>query len=492
MISRTKPLVADGRRRRRAGSATAARARNDSVAPAFGLGGARHHRFAYARSSSIKPMTALITSLKYLGVSDRLVRRNALWYARPRRLLAEFERLDAAARESWREQRLQRMLAAAGRTAYGRQLGAPGALADWPVLEKATLRERPEAFLARPAWLAIAASTSGTTGMPLCLRRSLENVAYEQAVLDHLLADAGVSANTCRAAVLRGDDIKSPADRAPPFWRLTSSGRRLVFSSNHLDRDTVGAFVEALRGFAPDVLFAYPSVLDSLCSLMLEQGLALRIGLTACGSEILTKATADMARAALATRVIGYYGQAERVAWAYGDPHHGFRFLPSYSVNELRLVESSGELDTYEIVGTGLWNTAMPLVRYATGDRIRVRKGASPAAVAEGRERFPEILGRSGDYILSPSGARLLGIDHIPRGVPHVVRTQFIQESASAVRLLVIAAPGFDEGCRKLLLKHASLKLPPSMSVAIETTTQLVRNGSGKAPLVVRSFQARA
>jgi phenylacetate-CoA ligase len=435
-------------------------------------------------------MTALITSLKHLGLSDRLVRRNALWYARPRRLLAEFEQLDAAAREDWREQRLQRILAAAGRSAYGRRLGASRVLADWPVLQKETLRERPEAFLARPAWLAVAATTSGTTGMPLSLRRSLSNVAYEQAVLDHLLAGAGVHLATCRTAVLRGDDIKNPADREPPFWRLASGGRRLVFSSNHLDRDTVGAFAAALRRFAPDVLFAYPSVLDSLCSLMLEQGLALRVRLTACGSEVLTQATTEMARAALATRVIGYYGQAERVAWAYGDPHHGFRFLPSYSVNELRFIESAGELDTYEIIGTGLWNTAMPLVRYATGDRIRVRKGASPAAVADGRERFPEILGRSGDYLLSPSGARLLGIDHIPRGVPHVVRTQFIQESASAVRLLVIAAPGFDESCRRLLLQHASLKLPPSMSIDIETTTQLARNRTGKAPLVVRSFEA--
>ncbi|MBW4051978.1 MAG: hypothetical protein HIU85_11035 [Proteobacteria bacterium] len=434
-------------------------------------------------------MTALITSLKYLGVSDRLVRRNALWYARPRRLLAEFEQLDAAARQRWREQRLQRILAAAARTAYGRRLGAPGALAHWPVLEKETLRAEPQAFLARPAWLAIAASTSGTSGTPLSLRRSLENVAYEQAVLDHLLAGAGVSPKTCRAGVLRGDDIKSPADREPPYWRLASSGRRLVFSSNHLDRDTVGAFVEALRRFAPDVIFAYPSVLDSLCSLMLEQGLSLRVGLTACGSEVLTKATTEMARAALATRVIGYYGQAERVAWASGDPSHGFRFLPSYSVNELRFVESSADLDSYEIIGTGLWNTAMPLVRYATGDRIRLRKGASPAEVADGRERFAEIVGRSGDYILSPSGGRLLGIDHIPRGVPHVVRSQFIQESPNSVRLLVIAAPGFDDACRKLLLRHASLKLPTSMIITVETTTQLVRNAAGKAPLVVRSFE---
>jgi hypothetical protein len=55
-----------------------------------------------------------------------------------------------------------------------------------------------------------------------------------------------------------------------------------------------------------------------------------------------------------------------------------------------------------------------------------------------------------------------------------------------------VAAPGFDEECRRLLLQHASLKLPPSMSIRIETTTELVRNRSGKAPLIVRNLNRTA
>jgi hypothetical protein len=68
------------------------------------------------------------------------------------------------------------------------------------------------------------------------------------------------------------------------------------------------------------------------------------------------------------------------------------------------------------------------------------------------------------------------------------VRAQFIQDSMQSVTLLVVAAPGFNDECRRLLLHHASLKLPPSMTLRIETTTRLVRNTSGKAPLVVRNI----
>ncbi len=172
------------------------------------------------------------------------------------------------------------------------------------------------------------ASTSGTSGTPLQLRRSLASVAYEQAVIDRCLERFGVVPSRVKGAVLRGDDIKSPSDRAPPFWRSANGGRRLLFSSNHLDGSTLDAFVEALREYEPDVLFAYPTVLDSLCALMIERGKQLRIPLTVCSSETLSRATCEAADRALGTRILDYYGQAERVAFASGNPVEGIASIP--------------------------------------------------------------------------------------------------------------------------------------------------------------------
>ena len=437
-------------------------------------------------------MAHLISRLKRFDLSDRLLRRHPLYYSRARRELEAFTRLDGEARRDWQHRKVRDLLAAAGRSGYGRQLGSPRYLGDWPILEKDTVRERPDSFLTGVGWITAPASTSGTTGTPLSMRRSLSSVAFEQVMLDGLVSRFGFDPTTCRGAVLRGDDVKSPADRNPPFWRLANGGRRLIFSSNHLDTQTLDAFVTALRDYAPQVLFAYPTVLESLCTLMLAHGRTLPIPLTVCGSEVLTRETCELARRALGTRLISYYGQAERVAWADGDPENGYRFLPSYGVVELRFVESHDDGDIYDVIGTGLWNHAMPLVRYLTGDRIRLRPGGSAGAVEEGRESFPEILGRSGDYILAPSGARLLGIDHIPRDVPHVVRAQFVQESADSVTLLILPAQGFDDECRRLLLEHARLKLPPSMTLRIQTTDRLMRNRSGKAPLVIRQVNGTA
>jgi phenylacetate-CoA ligase len=427
-----------------------------------------------------------VARFKQLGLADRLVRRNSLLYGPIRRQLDAFEALDAEARRRWRTARLERILRAARRTAYGRTLGSAGPLEAWPLLEKETVRDRRGDFLTSTARLGVNGSTSGTSGIPLTLRRSLPSVVHEQVMLDRLLERAGVDPIHCRGAVLRGDDIKPPSDRAPPYWKLANRGRRLIFSSNHLDRDSAPHFIAALREYRPDVLFAYPTILESLCVLALDLGLEVTIPVTLCASEVLTSATIDLARRALRTRVVGHYGQAERVAWAHGDPVHGFRFDPSYAVNELVFLERDGEADVYELIGTGLWNRAMPLIRYRTGDRALLRRGTDPRAVIEGREPFLGIAGRSGDYLISPSGGRLMGIDHIPRGVAHLVRAQFIQESPESVALLVVPAPGFGKDDEALLREHAALKLPPSMRLRIETTQQLVRNASGKAPLVVR------
>lgn len=443
-----------------------------------------------------------IASFKRLGFADRFVRRNSLLYDRIERQLEKFERLAPEERQRWRRLRLERMLRAARRTAYGRALGFHGSLGgpcrplqQWPLLDKETVRDRRGDFLTSSAAFAVSASTSGTSGIPLRLKRSVPSVIYEQVMFDRLLARAGVDPLRCRAAVLRGDDVKDPADREPPYCKLANEGRRLIFSSNHLDRGTVGHFVEQIREYRPDLLLAYPTVLESLCVLMLERGLEVAVPLTVCASEVLTRHTAELARSALRTRVLGHYGQAERVGWAAGDPATGYRFDPTYSINELLPTEGEPDdpdAEVYELIGTGLWNRAMPLVRYRTGDRIRVRRGSDLIAVAEGRETFLDVIGRCGDFLVSPTGARLMGIDHIPRGVPHVVRTQFIQESPERVRLLVVPAAGFGEEPLQLLRAHAALKLPPSMTLSIETTDRLERNGSGKAPLVIRRFPSGA
>jgi len=430
-------------------------------------------------------------TVKRTVIGDNLVRRMPLWY---KPALQLFERLTHASleeRKAWSLRRLERVLQAARQTEYGRQVGGTLQITDWPLLEKDMVREAPRRFLRAPAWLTVPASTSGTTGTPLQMFRSYASISAEQAAIDWAHFAKGYNPRKLRVAVLRGENIKPPSDKTPPFWRWDANGKRIVLSSNHLSADTIEHYYQILAEFAPDCLFAYPSTLESLCHLLLRGEKCLRIPLVVCSSEMPTDSTRPLAQQALHAELVDYYGQAERVAFAYSFEQGAYYFLPGYAWTELIPVKQEPDGVIYEIVGTSLWNLAMPLVRYRTGDCIKLPEGISASeleSICFGLTPFEKILGRSGDVLIAPDGTVLTGIDHIPRDVDHVVRMQVIQERLDWVRILVIPDAGFSEADRQQILANARLKIPESMEVSVEVVESLERTAQAKTPFVIRKI----
>jgi phenylacetate-CoA ligase len=318
-------------------------------------------------------------------------------------------------------------------------------------------------------------------------------VAIEQAAIDGLLRRAGLEPRGARVAVLRGDDIKPTADRTPPFWREAVGGRRLIFSSNHLGPDTIGAFARALADFRADYWWVYPTALESLLHLAGAAGLSLAVPLVLSSSEVLSPAACGLARRALGARVIDHYGQAERVAFSSATDGGGHCFLPGYSHVELvRLPDEDGV--RYEIAGTSLWNDAMPLVRYRTGDVIRCDRPLSAAeieAVTLGARPFGGVIGRDGDILIAPDGSPLTGIDHFHRGVERIVRIQVVQASRTDVEIRVLPGPGFGDHERSQLLANAARKLPPAMRTEVRVVERLETTAAGKTPFVIRREAVR-
>lgn len=392
-----------------------------------------------------------------------------------------------------------RTLRQAAATPYGAAVAPVDVtdLAAWPLLTKDELKADETRFHGGRL-PSVEATTGGTTGLPLRLRRSVVSLNAEQFFLDRFLADAGASFATSRVALLRGDDVKPPGDAEPPFGRYDQGGRRLVLSSVHLNEATVTWYADELRRFSPDFLWAYPSTLSSLLRLLDASGTELAIPLVVTSSETLFSNEAALAAERLGARVIDYYGQAERVALA-ADTGDGYRFDPLYGTVEL-LAPSEDQTDpgsdddglaTALIVGTGHWNSAMPLIRYGTGDLIRYRPSGEAnqlARIATGAEPFAGIKGRSSDYLIAPDGGVLVGIDHLPRGLVDVVRMQVRQPSSDEVEILVVTgAGGFSEADRATLDASIGRKLPPSMRVEVRVVDTLPRTAAGKTPFVVRA-----
>jgi phenylacetate-CoA ligase len=433
-------------------------------------------------------MRTLTKKLKALRLGDIAIRRNPLFYTGARRELRRLEAADVACRREWMGRKLALALAHASRSRYARDIATPRELASWPLLSKTRVVRDPAAFRCGRPLVAAQASTGGTSGEPLPLLRSLRSVAFEQACIDRMLELLEVRPSEARIAILRGDSIKDPSDFTPPYWTEAAGGRRLLLSSFHLNPATIEAYAQALERYAPDVLWAHPNTIDSLCVHLRRAGRRLALPRVLTSSEVLRPRVWEFIVETLGCRLLDYYGQAERVAFAYACAPGEYRFLPGYSHVELLPAGEEGCETLYEIVGTSLWNSAMPLVRYRTADLLRLPSswGARELEeVALGARSFGGILGRDVDFLLSPEGTRLISPNHFLREVPHLARIQVIQETLAHVRILVLGTEAFSLADEAELLRNVRMKVPASMRVSIERVPALERTRLGKTPFVI-------
>jgi phenylacetate-coenzyme A ligase PaaK-like adenylate-forming protein len=433
----------------------------------------------------------LTERIKGTEVLDRALRYNARYYEPVRKLLRELDGMDRSARRDLSDLLTRRALEWAADTPSGLPAHVP--LADRPFTEKSDLRDHPERFRVR-GLIRATASTSGATGIPVRLQRSLRSVASEQAFIDDQLGVWNLTFRTARIARMRVDRVKPVTDHEPPYGVRTHGGRQLVLSSNHLSPTTARWFHDELRRFAPDVLYTHPSSGEALARFIQKEGLSTPIPVVLTSSESLQLSGRLLMERVFQATVVDYYGQAERVAFAAGVAGGTSYFNPAYGRIELLPLDEAEAPTGYrafEIVGTGFWNDAMPLVRYRTGDRVIVPDDLGAAELEDitlGLLPVLAIQGRDKEHLISPRGEVLVGITHASDGVKGLVRMQVVQDSPYAVRLLVVADPRVGRVNEAELINNVRQWLPGDMHVTLETVEQIERLPSGKTPFVVRRF----
>lgn len=429
---------------------------------------------------------------KNSSFAEYFIRRPPGVYNYARKLFIRSDEISLVKRKAETEHKLKKIYSAAQKTSYYRPSKYGLDKMDWPYLEKNDVRDAAQALMAMSVLPTSAAQTSGTTGTPLKLHRSWMSIIAEQAAIDLLAAKAGVNLRRARVAILRGDTIKAPDDMAPPFWKYHTGGKRLAISSNHLNSETLPSYIQELEKFQPQLLWVYPTSLEALCGLSeghVFQLPALKLILSS--SEVLKTDLRKKANMTFRVPVYDYYGQAERVSLATSTKPNEYYFSAGYGKTELLFSHGDERQDYYHIIGTSLWNTAQPLIRYKTGDQAILPKNSSAKNVEEicyGIRPFIGISGRESDYLISPDGVHLMGIDHIPRGVDNIVQMQCIQHNLEKIILNIVKKPGYSEETRDQILRQARTKIPQSLAIELRLVDRLERTKNGKAPFVIRKF----
>ncbi|MDZ7316658.1 MAG: hypothetical protein ONB24_11075 [candidate division KSB1 bacterium] len=355
-------------------------------------------------------------------------------------------------------------------------------LALMPFVEKEMVRRRSQDFISEKASLPLLyrCRTSGTTGTPLTLYRDLHNVGFEYAMLSRQRRWAGLAPGD-RYATLKGELLTKQAARGR-YWQLNPAENKLVMSSYHLSESTFERYLDAMAEYGIQAIDGYPSSIYVLAKYMLDRGLFLPLKAILTSSETLIPEQKEAIEAAFRCRVFDYYGMAERIAAIHTCEQGSYHVVPEYSIVEFLRTSTLSE-PYYEIVGTALTNRAMPLIRYRIGDIAEVRGGSCPC----GRQ-YPvvtAIVGRTDDYVVTPSGKLVGRLDHIFKGARNLIQAQIYQPSRQRLVLRVVPDHSFGRRDADAILEKLSLRLGEEMELEIEQVSAIPRTARGKIKSVI-------
>ncbi|MGE0596541.1 MAG: hypothetical protein AB7P07_09245 [Hyphomonadaceae bacterium] len=424
----------------------------------------------------------MLTLLKKFTPLQQLARRAPPYYQGGRALLARYERADEAERTRLLDG-CERELVTAARAAPA--YATLDHLAQAPLLTKSEVRAAPARYRARTLLPVSVARTSGTSGASLEVARSVSLVMFEQAAIDWLVAKSGLDFSRAKIAVLRADTIKPPEDREPPFWTISADRRIVTLSAHHLDVETLPAYAEMLASFEPDILYAYPSAALNLALLAARAKRDIQFKLALTSSEELPPQTRARLTETFRCKSIDYYGQAERVAFAWSTEPERYFFLPAYGRVEL----PDGASGAPEIVGACFHNRAQFLLRYRTGDHIVLGEGSDRDAILRGDAPFAGVSGRASDVVYGPEGEVFLGLNHIPRPFDQIEALQIIQTGPGAVTILVRSERDRSDALREQVRTVARQKIGPVVALDVEFADALRKSTAGKTPFVIHDWK---
>jgi len=166
--------------------------------------------------------------------------------------------------------------------------------------------------------------------------------------------------------------------------------------------DSPEEIIRQIIEYKPHFLKAYPSVLRMLADKASGKVFGLEKIFTT--SELLSGADRNRIVNRLGADVIDLYGSVEfpRIAWEC-EKHEGYHIdIDSVIVEVIRDGKTVHE-GTGDIVVTGLYNKAMPLIRYRIGD-IGMISGKERCSCGRSFPLLHSIRGRCNDRIILPSG----------------------------------------------------------------------------------------
>ena len=359
-----------------------------------------------------------------------------------------------------------------------------------PLLNKETIRSRPQAFLADNVSRRqmIYFTTGGTMGQPLGLYNLRHSGGRERAFIYSQWARVGFHYNN-RRAMLRGSPVKRKR-----HWKYEASERAFVFSNFHMTPNNVAEYARVMRDKKLPYLHSYPSAVIDFARHLKELEIEPpRFRALLAASENLYPGQREFIESFFGARLFSWYGHTENTILAGEcELSNHYHIFPEYGVVEVIKQDGSSaeqEDEMGELIGTSLDNFAMPLIRYRTDDWAVI--GPERCACGLNHKLLKETHGRWHQEMLVGKLDNLISVTALNMHThifDNVQQLQFYQREKGKVELRLKRKPGYSERDSKRIIAALAEKMGDTMEVSLNLADDIPLMPRGKFRFVIREL----
>jgi phenylacetate-CoA ligase len=201
----------------------------------------------------------------------------------------------------------------------------------------------------------------------------------------------------------------------------------------------------------------------------------------------------DFIERVFACRVFDLYGHMERTVAISQCPLGAYHIHLDYGIAELvePRIPLAGECDgdtcVKEIIGTSLHNFSMPLIRYRTGDYVKLKRSSEKCSCGRGFPVIASVIGRETDVVITPAGVAVTGLFTVFNHTPGVVMAQIIQEKIDRLLVKIVPASEYPDHTDKILRGYLRDFVGDDMDITMEHTTieGITKDNFGKFKVVI-------
>lgn len=325
--------------------------------------------------------------------------------------------------------------------------------------------------------------TGGTTGKPLTVYLTKHALAFQWATWWRHRGRFGFRFGEDRSLMFGARLPVPPGQVDCPLWRYDIGLNRAYISSSHLTSDLMQNVLDWMNRESFDLYVGYPSAMYILAKWMLDSGQRLmrRPKRIVTGSDALLPKFEEALTRAFGAPVTEQYGTGE--ACGNISKCEDGNWHIDFELGVIEFLEIENCPGKARMVFTGLQNEAMPFLRYEIGDVVEL----SQRKCGCGRSSMvvDSIDGRTEDYLVTPDGRKIMGLNQAFEWTNGVKELQLVQNHPSLVEVHIVPDHGYSTSDELILERELRKRVGQQMQISFHQVDTIPRTTSGKYRAVV-------